>query len=150
MEKLSSDQIDEIAEDIDMGMLCFYHVPSGEIISLPAEITEIHPEYNALYSKEEIEMRKKLEEIENHLDEYISFERMSSRNAFDVMQDYALSIDHDTIKGNLLESLKKHHPFQSFKRTLHSLPKEITDRWYTFKSDKVRKWVEEQLGFYEF
>ncbi len=150
MEKLSSDQIDEIAENIGMGMLCFYHVPADEIISLPAETTEINADYTAIYSAEEIANRKRLDEIEQHLNEYISFEKMSSRNAFDAMRAFGLSIDHDTIRDNLLKSLDRPHPFNSFKKALQSLPQEINKRWTSFKNRKTRKWVEEQLELYQF
>lgn len=57
MDKLSVDQIEEIAENISMGMLCFYHISTGDIISLPGETTEIHPDFNAIYSKEEIDRK---------------------------------------------------------------------------------------------
>ena|SRR5690625_816631 len=150
MAKLTTDQIDEIAENIGMGMLCFYHILSGEIISLLPEAVEVDLDYTALYSEDEVNARNKLDKIEAHLNEYISFEKMSSRNAFDVMRAFALSIDHKTIKENLLHALEKRHPFQTFKNALHALPEEIIKEWYVFKDRKNRKWVEEQLELYEF
>lgn len=150
MAKLSPEQIDEIAENIDMGMICFYHITSGRIITLIPQVTEINSDYSGLYSEDELKERNQLDDIEAHLDEYIPFEKMSSRNAFDVMRAFALSNNHDTIKENLLLSLEKQHPFQSFKTALYSLPKEISSEWYAFKTKKNRRWVEEQLELYDF
>ncbi len=150
MANLSPEQIDEIAQNIDMGMICFYHIPSGRIVNLVSEVAEVDPDFSGLYSEEELKERDQLDDIEAHLDEYISFEKMSSRNAFDVMRAFALSHKHNTIKENLLLSLEKKHPFQSFKKALFSLPKEVSNEWYAFKNKKNRKWVEEQLELYNF
>lgn len=150
MENLNPEQIDEIAENIDMGMLCFYHIPSGRIVTLVSEVAEVDSDLGGLYSEEELKDRNQLDDIEAHLDEYISFEKMSSRNAFEVMRSFALSYNHDTVKENLLLSLEKQHPFQSFKNALYSLPKDVSNEWYAFKNRKTRRWVEEQLELYDF
>ncbi len=150
MARLTSKQIDEIAANVDRGMLCFYHIPSGKIISFSSMVTEINPEQSALFSKEELEERKQFDSIKKYLDQYLSFEEMSSRKRYDVMKAFAISISHKTIKESLLLSLKKKHPIRSFKETLFSLPEEVTKDWHVFKKQKGREWVEEQLELYDF
>ncbi len=150
MVNLTSEQIEEIAENVDKGMLCFYHISSGKIISFSSLVTNVKPDESNSFSKKELEERKLFDAIENVLDEYISFEKMSSRKSYDAMQAYALSINHDVIKEYLLLSLQKEHPIRSFKEALFSLPSEVADDWKAFKKQKGREWVEEQAELYDF
>ena len=150
MAKLSSEQIDKIAASIDSGKICFYHIPSGEIVTLLRRAADSTAEKPRLLSANERKEQEKFQEIETHLNEYIPFEKMSSRNAFDAMRAFALTLDTDQAKAQLLLSLEQEHPFRRFKEALFHLPDQIKHNWQAFKNKRTRRWVEEQLELYDF
>lgn len=133
---LTQEQIKEIAEYLDCGLRSFVHKTTGAFKTMPKEEDM---EYMDLESWEE-----DIEEQEENLTDYVEFERMPSREAFRVMEDFAESIDDGTLKERLFRSLSRPKPFSIFKWEIdNSGP--YREQWFAFRDERNREWVEEQL-----
>jgi hypothetical protein len=71
---IPAEKINEIAQGLDAGMQCYYHIQSGEVESYPDELR--HAGF------EEEMWSDVIKKVKAHRKKYIHFEPMDSTNAF--------------------------------------------------------------------
>lgn len=131
---LTDKQISEIAELLDCGMTCFYHIPTGEI--------ESHPDPNDGYFDPE-PWQDLIDKIEKDWGNYERFEKMNSNESFQVMERFANSLTDTKFKDKVMESISRRKPFQNFKRLIdHS---DYRQMWFDFKNQSYIDYVREQI-----
>lgn len=133
--KLTEQHIEEIAELLDCGMICFYHRPSGTI--------ESHPDPNGPYFDPD-PWQDLMEKIDSEWMNYVRFEKMDSREGFQVMEDFAYSMTDSKFRDKLLDQLSKRKPFQNFKFTIDT--SEYRQDWFDFKKKAYIDFVKQQLS----
>lgn len=67
---------------------------------------------------------------------------------FRIMSDFANSVDNESFKRNLIQSLNMPKPFQNFKISIDNSGT-YREKWFTFKDRKLFEWVESQLDEYK-
>ncbi len=134
---ITSEKIKEIAGELDTGMLCFYHIVTGEIESYPDELKG-HSGFD-----EEL-WQDIIDKVESNYGEYIRFEGMESSESFQMMESFIAHIKDKKISLDLEEAIHLRKPFQNFKNRLYDYP-EVLEDWYTFKDEQIINWVQEQL-----
>jgi hypothetical protein len=140
MVRLTKDQIKEIAEQLDCGNKCYINKETGEI--------KITPDFDDGYADEEL-WADVLEELEENWDKYIQIEKMESHESFDLMADFAESVDSKELRDSITNALNKKHPFRNFKWVVdNSGP--YRQRWFDFKNQRIIEWVKDQLEITEF
>ena len=105
--ELTEKQIEEIAENLECGMRCFYNLTSGEIKTIL--------NFNNWIGADEEPWEEELEEIEEHWDDYFEFVGFESHESFQIMVDFAESIDDHRLQNRLIGALNKRKPYQHFK-----------------------------------
>lgn len=133
--ELSQEQVKEVAELLDCGMICYIHKETKEIKSLI--------DFDDAYADEE-GWEEEIEEIENNFDKYIKIEKMSSREAFQIMADFVDVVSNNRIKERLINALNRSKPFSNFKREV-DYNEEVRQQWFKFKAYKYQDWVIETL-----
>lgn len=137
--------VKEIAELIDTDMLCFLNLEIDEIDYIPQSI------YNEMdFFEEEEEAIKHLkdygwETVEFiNWERYIKFEPLTSHEAFNIMEAFALQLD-DNEKGRprLINALKNRKPFANFNHIVHNC--HLREEWLAFKQEWLEKEVAAQL-----
>jgi len=129
--KLSEDQWDDIAINLKIGMLTFMHKKTGEVLSHPAsEDMGIVDDTGELYADQ-------IQKIKENRKDYVRFERMGSREAFEVMENFAESIENPIYKGRFLERLQLPKPFANFKQLVHNSP--YRQDWFDFRDKAYRE-----------
>lgn len=145
MNMFTDQQIKEIAEELQIGMKCFIHKVTKQVV-----ITfDWENEYFDEGGLEE-EGIQELEAIQNDLFSYHEIERMPSHEAFEVMEDFIniMSSTHDPrLKISLIEALNKRRPFAHFKHIVES--SSYREAWFTFRDQAHFDWVEKQLKLVE-
>ena len=129
---LTEQQIKEIAENLDMGMRCFYHLKSGEIKSVfyfDDDYEDLIDEYNA---------------IEENINDYFEFEKLSSRDYFTIMADFTDTFDNKELQNELVKALNKPKPFSNFKWQIDNSG-EYRQKWFDYKEMRYIEWVKEQI-----
>lgn len=129
--------IKEIAEQLDCGMKCFYHIATGELVSYP----------DALKMGGEIDEEiwgEETEKVEEHFDEYAPFRAMESHESFGVMEDFIELIEEQKIREKFEEIIQRRKPFQQFKYLLLDYPA-LRQQWFAYKNDRLKEYVQEQI-----
>jgi hypothetical protein len=136
--KLTEKQIEEIAENLECGMRCFYNQKTGEIKTL------LNME-NWSSADEEL-WDEEAKEINDSMDDYFEFNGLESRDSFRIMADFAESIDDTDLQNKLIYALNRPKPFQNFKWRIDNSG-DYRQQWFDFKRKRFIEWVKEQIEF---
>jgi len=139
---ITPEKIKEIAQDIDCGMKCFYHIASGDIVSYPDELKS-HGGFDEEMWEDTID------KVENNYKEYIAFEGIESHESFRLMETFINNIADEKTSVYFTESIRRKKPFQQFKFCLQEYA-DLQQQWYQFKNEQLIKWVDDQLEAYNF
>ncbi len=137
---ITPEKIKEIAQDIDCGMKCFYHITTGDIESYPDELKG-HAGF------EEEMWEDSINRVENNYKEYIAFEGMESHESFRLIETFISNIADDKTSLYFKEAINRRKPFQQFKFCLQEYA-DLQQQWYQFKNEELIKWVDDQLKAY--
>lgn len=131
--------IKSIAEEIDMGMICFLNTDTLEVKSVLGE------SYNAF---EEEDFNDFYQEVYDKVDNWVNLIRIEppqSWQSFKIMEDFIETCisDDDSIKKHLWDAISKRKPFQNFKFIIDD--SQYRQCWFDFKQSKLEQFVLEQL-----
>lgn len=130
--KLTDEQIAEVADLLECGLLCYYHRPTGKI--------EYHPDPD--YSDPE-PYQDLMDKIEADWDNYHQFEQVDSQQGFKIMLGFAESLSDEGFRDKLLNVLARPKPFRHFNALIHS--SEYRQDWFSFKKNAYLDWVKMQI-----
>lgn len=134
--KPTKKEIEEIADNLDCGMRCFYNLKSGEIKTIPNFDSWIDAD------------KETWDDVSNEIDEnwsdYIEFTGFESHESFKLMVDFAESVDDTRLQNKLIGVLNKLKPFQNFKWHIDNSG-EYRQQWFDFKKMRYIQWVKNQI-----
>ncbi len=135
--KLSQKQTDDIAQTLDMGLVCYIHKETGEV-------KEMQTEESAEIGGVEKEWREEMQVIEKEIDKWVLIEPMMSRDSFRIMSDFVeMEVRNQNLRGRLAEALNRSRPFANFKRIVDN--SDMREDWFAFKQKKYEAWVRHEL-----
>ena len=137
---ISAEQIKEIAGELDAGMKCFYHIPTGEIKSYPDELRG-HAGFEEEFWEDVIE------KVESAPAEFVAFEALESFESFNMMETFINNIAEVKIQRQFHDAIRLKKPFQQFKYLLYDYPA-LREQWFDFKNHYLMDHVEQQLKSY--
>lgn len=137
--KYPKELIRSIAEEIDMGMICFLNTDTLEVESVLGE------SYNA-YGDDDF--KDFYQEVYDKVDNWVNLIRIEppqSWQSFKIMEDFIETCisDDDSVKKYLWDAISKKKPFQSFKFIIDD--SQYRQCWFDFKQAKLERFVLEQL-----
>jgi hypothetical protein len=137
---ISPDNIKEIADQLESGMKCWYHIPTEKILWAPGS--------SGNWDIDEEVWEEVFNEIEEKEHECIAFERLDAKEEFRVMADFAENeVDDPQVRDRLIYALNQRKPFMHFKSEIHYNEKYL-EAWYVFKQQNYIQKVVEQLDSY--
>ena len=139
MIKLTEQQIEEIASDLDCGLRCYYNKRTGEIKTIL--------DFDSWMGADEELWEEDQKEVDENREDYLEFEGMSSHEAFKLMADFAESIDNSKLREKLVNALNRSKPFRNFKWQIDNSG-EFRQVWFDFKKKRYIEWVKDQLEQY--
>lgn len=136
MHSTKTDNIKEIAEQLDCGFRVFIHKTTGQLLFVPDEsnLTEID-----LDSWDE-----ELEQLENNFTDYYEIERWSSSEAFEIMSEFANQVSDNNLQSRLFDALRKNKPFREFKFVIDNSG-DFRKQWFDFKNKSQQDFVARQF-----
>jgi|SRR5690606_6227160 len=134
--KLTDEQIKSIAEDLDIGMKVYVHMETNEIKT----IIDLDQHFDADTKAWE----EDINEIEENFDKYFQFERMDSRESFQVMEDFVETVEDKRLREKLELGLSLSKPFRNFKDIIDD-ENEYRKLWFEFRDARNIEFVKEQL-----
>lgn len=135
---LSEQQISEIAENMECGMICFYNLKTGELQTVL--------DIDNCFGDTEV-WEKELREIHKHEDDYFEFEGVTSDHSFNIMADFAENVDNRDLRKSLIHALNNQKPFRNFKWHIDNSG-EYRQKWFDFKTKAYINWVKKQIEDY--
>jgi translation elongation factor EF-G len=135
--EIKQETLKEIAENLDMGNLCFYHKTTGEVESYPQDL-----EFSGVEEMWEDVTGK----VESNIEDYIEFEPMTSRDTFKVIENFINTISHVPTQNRFIGAISRKKPFANFNDLLHDYP-DLRQQWFTFKLEKYIPFVKAQLEY---
>lgn len=131
-------QIEEIADELECGMRCFFNLKTGEIKTIL--------NFDNWIIADKGPWKDDLNEIDENGDDYFEFAGFESFESFQIMEDFAESINDIGMQKKLIDALNKRKPFQHFKRQIEQSD-EILPRWFDYKRVRYIQWVKDQIRF---
>jgi hypothetical protein len=139
---LTTDQIKEIAEQLDCGFSCFINKHKNEMIFTYGDDDDFLDFDDEL--KEEDAWAIERKKLNDHPDDYFEVEKMESWDSFRLMENFAGSVDSLQLKNDLIYALGQKKPFSRFKNVVDNSG-EYRQFWFDFKAETMREWVKEQI-----
>ena len=139
--KPTEKQIEEIAEDLDCGMRCYYNLKTGEIKAIP--------DFDNLLGGDEEPWEDEINELEENWADYFEFKGLGSRDSFRIMADFAEGVANAGIQDRLINALNRPKPFQNFKFQIDNSG-EYRQQWFDFNKMRYVLWVKKQIDSQNF
>jgi uncharacterized radical SAM superfamily Fe-S cluster-containing enzyme len=136
MINLTEEQIKSIAEDLDLGMKVYVHIETDEIKT----IIDIDQHYDADMEAWE----EAIKEVEENYDKYFQFEKMDSKESFQMMEDFVETVKDLELRNKLELGLSLSKPFRNFKDIIDD-EDEYRKKWFAFRDAKNIEFVKLQL-----
>lgn len=135
--KPTEKQIEEIADNLDSGMRCFYNLKTGELKTLLNPDKWIGADFEPWEDDS-------LEIDENSVD-YFEFESYDTHDSFKIMADFAECIDDLKLQDRLINALNRPKPFRNFKWQIDNSGV-FRQQWFDFKKLRYIQFVIEQIN----
>lgn len=132
----TSNQIKEIADQLDCGFCCYYNTTTGEIISIP-DFEDSMSDLEEFYGED-------LAKIKKDKKNYVIITKPSSREGFKIMEDFAEQLSNKMLQEELLRALDKKRPFAHFKAIIECAG-DYRQLWFDFKLMKLQAYVMDQI-----
>lgn len=137
--ELTKEQIKSIAEELEVGFNIYLNIETKEIKSILDFNNNFHAD-TELWEED-------IKEIEENYDKYLEFDKMDSRESFQVMEEFVETVRDKKLREKLELGLNLSKPFRNFKDIIDD-ENEYRKKWFAFKSAKYIEFVREQLERY--
>lgn len=132
--KLSPEKIKEIASELEIGMTCYVHKRSQELLFMPDED-------NPYFDPEP--WQDVIDKIDTNPQDYLEIELMDSHSSYMVMEDFADQLPDLELRKRAFRKLNQKRPFANFKYLIEN--SEFDEEWYAFKTKAMEDWVRKQI-----
>jgi len=132
--KITSRQINDIAQELEMGMKVYIN----------RETQEIKPIFDWEDSIGDTEIWEEEEEkIEKEWSDFVIISKMESWEAFKIMEAFVDKVEDRALNEDLVRILGRKSPFANFKATIESSP--YRQNWFDFRQGEYESYVKEKL-----
>ena len=135
--KLTSNQINSIAQELEVGMKVFVNKKTLEYRSIL--------DYEDMADTELWD--EEIEKIEREWTDYIVIEKMDSYNAFKIMEGFLDEINDLNFKEDLARILNRKSPFANFKVVIES--SKYRKIWFEYRTKRYEEYVKDHLDIAE-
>lgn len=134
--QINPEALKRIVDELDTGMVCFYHKTTGEL--------ESYPDENSNPGFDDELWQEVVKKVEDNRDDYMGFEPMSSHESFRVMENFIAEIDDIPTHNKLIGVISRKRPFANFKNALFNYPF-LRERWFRFHHEAYIQYVQDQI-----
>ena len=138
--KPTEKQIEEIADNLDSEMRCFYNLRTGELKTLLNTDRWIGADFEP--------WEEDSKEIDENWADYFEFESFDTHGSFRIMADFAESVDDTELQDKLIDTLNRPKPFRNFKWHIDNSGA-YRQQWFDLKKLRYIQFVKEQIDLNE-
>jgi len=85
------------------------------------------------------------DEVAENDDRYFFIEPIASHEGYEIMQDFAASLESDEIRNEMFDALEGKKPFFNFKNTLADYP-DIQKKFFEYKDNRLKEILKDRLA----
>lgn len=137
MKSPATDNIKEIAEQLDCGFRAYIHKTTRQLLFVPDE--NCLPDIDLDFWNEEIE------QLDNNFTDYYEIDKWTSSEAFEIMSEFADRLTDNNLQSRLIDALRKNKPFRKFKFVIDNSG-DFRQQWFDFKNKWQQDHVAKQLN----
>lgn len=139
MIEIDTNSIKEIAEQLECNFRAYIHKKNGQMIFIPNE--DVMPEIDM------DEWNDEIKQLENDYANYFEIDKWTSREAFEMMNDFAEQLtDNKQLQSELFVALNKKKPFREFMFVIDDAG-DYRQVWFDFRNKQQHEFVAKQLHF---
>ena len=135
--EVSKEILKEIVDQLDGGFKVYFNIGSHEIVSFPDKDKGF--DIDTVWKDE-------IDKVYRNIKKYIEIEQLSSRESYQMMEDFIYTIKDKNISTKLIQAIGGHKPFANFKHQIDQL-ESSRKKWFEFKEYKLMEYVKKQLKF---
>jgi len=135
MLKLSDELVQDIANNIDMEMICYLNIKT-------MEPTYVFPEKFSECLDEDLDEASEF--VYEHKEDFIKIEKPDSHTSYKFMEAFIETITDDRIAERLSDAISFAKPFRNFKDILARYP-DVQKEWYAFKNKKYIEYIKSEI-----
>ena len=161
--KLSDEQIREIAENVERGNVCYINANTREIIFMmnnealsdygiswedDDEENETPDDNSPSWQKEMYaDVKADMNKIDSwDVKDTIRIEKPETHEAFKFMENFVDEvIPEGKLKQDFWKALSRSHPFSNFNTIVHNC--RYREEWFEFKHNALEEYVREEIGY---
>lgn len=133
----TEEQIKEITEKFDTGLLPYFNIRTGEI--------EATPDFEELLGDEiDPNWQKIVAQAEENPHDWVTFEKFESWESYKMMESFIASVDDEKLRQELYTAIQKRKPLSSFKYVIDGAG-EYRQQWFNFKETYLMNHVRRQI-----
>lgn len=132
---LIEDKIEEVAELLICGDLCFINIKTGEIENFP---------YKSEFNNEEDPWQDTKDRIIQEFDNYVKCEPLDKDEYFKIIELFIDSIGNENRKARFKKALTKPKPYIHFNDLIDSYS-DLKKEWTEFRLNKYKERVSNKL-----
>lgn len=137
MFKTSHDDIKKVARLLDTGFLVYIHKQTGKITAIP--------EFDDFMDFGDDDTELLMAEVENHPEHYLHLKKMSSRELFNTMMDFAQEQEEMENTRKLVKELRKSNPISNFNNAIRSMGPQTRKAWIEYKDERLQNLIRNRL-----
>ena len=135
---LSDEIIKDIAQHLDCGNNCWYHIPTDEVLWAP--------DRDNPYLEEEM-WEETFNGIDEKMDESVAFKILEAHESFRIMESFTENeVEDKVLRAKLITALANRKPFSHFKAIIDY--SNYRQAWFDFKDQWYIEHVKEELEMY--
>mgnify|MGYP001167468906 CR=1 FL=1 len=136
MKKLSPAIINEIAQSLDCGLVCFLNPDTLELVEIPTGVLE------GTFDDED--SLKEIQRIEYEWKKIIRIDPLESSESYEIMERFVEEVVNNLhLKSKLQNILEGKKPFRNFKNAIDE--SDYRQSWFDFKQKCIEEYVTDYL-----
>ncbi len=140
---LTEKEVERIAALLLKGMICFYQLDNKKIYHLPDD--EDYFNYDLTPEEEDI-----LDDIDDNPENFAEFTKMEPGQEHQIMENFTVYVVKEKIfQDELFNALSKPKAATGFKFLIDNSGT-YTEKWSTYRLDKYKDWVLEQIDSFNY
>ncbi|WP_177236759.1 UPF0158 family protein [Spirosoma endophyticum] len=137
---LDDSRLNDILEQQQLGMNCYVHRQTGQLITVPDP-----DQFSELETQD---WQADIHQLETSPEQYWPVPRLSSRDQFRFMEAFVDQLPEGAFQSKLLAILSRPKPFRHFKDAIDRSGS-YRLAWFAFRDEQTLLWLKGQLALVE-
>jgi hypothetical protein len=133
--KPTTEQIKEIFNELDLGLLCYFNVKTGNIVSFP--------DPDLIDSDEIVFWESQIKLVETDRESYFEFNKPSSKESIWIIKEFAKSLSDQDFTSKIYDILDNRKPFSHFRKFIEN--SKFLEDWYDFNYKQQIEYIKEEI-----